>query len=166
MANLRTSVSVAVCTAFAGATIVWLAAGSLTAQGDAEHAKLKNPVMSTPDSIAAGKALFTKTCAPCHGVNATGGSGNDISPPSPDLTDTEWQHGGTDGSEHGAIRPAAQGRRYLEYRELPEEHREEIEVPGARAGCGARARCTCTPCTLPPAFDRYLASGFGLTWNL
>ena len=83
--------------AFSGAAIVWLAAGSLTAQGDAEHAKLKNPVLSTPDSIAAGKALFTKTCAPCHGVNATGGSGNDISPPSPDLTDTEWQHGGSDG---------------------------------------------------------------------
>jgi mono/diheme cytochrome c family protein len=77
--------------------IVWLAAVSITAQGDAEHAAIKNPVMSTPESIAAGKALFTKTCAPCHGVNATGGSGNDISPPSPDLTDAEWQHGGTDG---------------------------------------------------------------------
>jgi cbb3-type cytochrome c oxidase subunit III len=97
MANLRAHVSVVVCAVFSSAAIVWLAAGSLTAQGNAEHAKLKNPVTSTPDSIAAGKALFTKTCAPCHGVNATGGSGNDISPPSPDLTDTEWQHGGTDG---------------------------------------------------------------------
>ena len=97
MANFRPHVSIVVRAACASAAIVWIAAGSLTAQGDAEHAKLKNPVLSTPDSIAAGKALFAKTCAPCHGVNATGGSGNDISPPSPDLTDSEWQHGGSDG---------------------------------------------------------------------
>ena len=89
--------SLVVCAACAVAALCWLAAVSVAAQGDAEHAKLKNPVMSTPESIAAGKALFTKTCAPCHGVSATGGSGNDISPPSPDLTDTEWDHGGSDG---------------------------------------------------------------------
>jgi cytochrome c oxidase cbb3-type subunit III len=76
---------------------MWLAAVSIAAQGDPEHATIKNPVMATPESIVAGKALYTKTCAPCHGVSATGGSGNDISPPSPDLTDAEWQHGGTDG---------------------------------------------------------------------
>ena len=97
MAHLRTHIPVVVCVALSAAAIGWLAAVSLAAQSDAEHAKLKNPVMSTPESIAAGKPLFTKTCAPCHGVNATGGSGNDISPPSPDLTDAEWQHGDTDG---------------------------------------------------------------------
>jgi putative copper resistance protein D len=86
-----------VCGALAVAAAGWLAAVSVAAQGDAEHAKVKNPVMATPESIAAGTALFRKMCAPCHGVNATGGSGNDISPPSPDLTDAEWQHGGTDG---------------------------------------------------------------------
>ena len=97
MANLRPHLYGVLRAAVSGAAIVGLAAASLTAQGDPEHAKLANPVVSTPDSIAAGKALYTNTCAPCHGVNATGGSGNDISPPSPDLTDTEWQHGGTDG---------------------------------------------------------------------
>jgi cbb3-type cytochrome c oxidase subunit III len=66
-------------------------------QDNADAAKIKNPVASTPESIAAGKALFTRNCAPCHGINATGGIGNDISPPSPDLTDADWLHGGTDG---------------------------------------------------------------------
>ena len=98
MAHLRTHIPVVVCVALSAAAIGWLVAVSpLAAQKNTEHAKLKNPVMATPESIAAGKPLFTKTCAPCHGVNATGGSGNDISPPSPDLTDAEWQHGGTDG---------------------------------------------------------------------
>ncbi|HZI27477.1 MAG TPA: c-type cytochrome [Gemmatimonadaceae bacterium] len=97
MAHRRTGESRVTRAGVSIAVIVWLAAVSFAAQGDPAHAAVKNPVMSTPESIAAGKALFTKTCAPCHGVNATGGSGNDISPPSPDLTDAEWQHGGTDG---------------------------------------------------------------------
>jgi len=81
---------------FAAGAFVWLFAASLTAQ-NGEAAKLKNPVASTPESIAMGKALFTKNCAPCHGVNGTGGTGNDLIGPAPDLTDAEWQHGSTDG---------------------------------------------------------------------
>ena len=95
MANLGSRVSIVFCA-------VLLVAASVTAARrpgaqNADAAKLKNPVASTPESIAAGKTLFTRNCAPCHGINATGGSGNDISPPSPDLTDAEWQHGSTDG---------------------------------------------------------------------
>ena len=97
MANLRPHVSIVVCAALAAAVFAWLTAASLAAQANAEAAKVKNPVAATPESIAAGKGLFTKNCAPCHGVNATGALGNDITPPSPDLTDAEWQHGGTDG---------------------------------------------------------------------
>jgi len=70
---------------------------ALVAQGDPEAAKVKNPVATSPESIAAGKQLYTRYCAVCHGVNATGGSGSDISPPAPDLTDTEWKHGSSDG---------------------------------------------------------------------
>lgn len=74
-------------------TIGMLAQG----KGNPEAAKIKNPVAATPESIAAGKAIFGRYCAVCHGVNAEGGSGSDISPPAPNLTDTEWRHGGTDG---------------------------------------------------------------------
>ena len=97
MAHHRRHVSLASCAALAAAALAWLAVVSLAAQGNAEAAKIKNPVAADPDSIAAGKALYAKNCAPCHGVNGTGGSGNDLIGPAPDLTDAEWQHGGTDG---------------------------------------------------------------------
>jgi mono/diheme cytochrome c family protein len=83
--------------AFAVAVSAWLTGAAHAAQGNAEAAKIRNPVAADPDSIAAGKALYAKNCAPCHGVNGTGGSGNDLIGPAPDLTDAEWQHGGTDG---------------------------------------------------------------------
>src|SRR5262245_51410800 len=79
------------------AALTWLADVALVAQRNAEAAKMTNPVASTPDSIAAGKQLYTRNCAACHGVNAEGGTGNDIAPPAPDLTDAEWSHGDTDG---------------------------------------------------------------------
>ena len=97
MANLRNRMPVVFSAAFAVAVSAWLTGAAHAAQSNAEAAKLKNPVAAAPESVAAGKALYAKNCSPCHGVNATGGSGNDISPPSPDLTDAEWQHGGTDG---------------------------------------------------------------------
>jgi mono/diheme cytochrome c family protein len=75
----------------------WITTIALLAQGNPEAAKLKNPVASTPESIAAGKQLYTKNCAACHGINAAGGTGNDIMPPSPDLTDAEWLRGDSEG---------------------------------------------------------------------
>ena len=77
---------------------------ALAAQGNAEAAKLKNPVAVSAESIAAGKQLYTRYCAVCHGVNATGGSGSDISPPAPDLTDKEWKHGSSDGEVFAVIK--------------------------------------------------------------
>ena len=82
----------------------WVTTIALLAQGNPEAAKVKNPVDSTPDSIAAGKQLYTRNCAACHGVNATGGTGNDIAPPSPDLTDAEWLRGGSDGEIFDVIK--------------------------------------------------------------
>ena len=67
-----------------------------SAQGNPEAAKVKNPVASTPESIAAGKAVFAK-CAPCHGANGQGGPGNDLIPAAPSLVDEMWDHGSTDG---------------------------------------------------------------------
>jgi cytochrome c oxidase cbb3-type subunit III len=102
MAYLRTHVS-AFGALFAAGALVWLSAASLVAQ-NGEAAKIKNPVAAAPESIAMGKALFAKNCAPCHGVNATGGTGNDIIPPSPNLTDAEWLHGDTDGEIYTNIK--------------------------------------------------------------
>ena len=78
-------------------TLVWVGDVVIVAQTSAAAA-LKNPVASTAESIAAGEQLYRKNCAPCHGVKAEGGSGNDLIPASPDLTDATWDHGSTDGA--------------------------------------------------------------------
>ena len=70
----------------------------LFAQGNAAAAAIKNPVAATSPSIAAGQETYRKSCAPCHGIKAEGGSGNDLIPASPDLTDEMWDHGSTDGA--------------------------------------------------------------------
>jgi len=76
----------------------------MVAQGDPEAAKIKNPVAATPESIAAGKQLFQRSCATCHGTNGQGGSGNDLIPGAPSLIDAEWKHGSTDGEIFSVIK--------------------------------------------------------------
>jgi cytochrome c oxidase cbb3-type subunit 3 len=68
-----------------------------TAQGNAEAAKLKNPMASTPESVAAGQQLYARNCASCHGRNGQGGPGNDLIPAAPSLLGDAWSHGSTDG---------------------------------------------------------------------
>ena len=72
--------------------------GAQTPGGSAEARKLKNPVQATPQSIAAGKDLYAKNCRSCHGADAKGDGPmkpKDSHPPN--LTDTEWTRGATDG---------------------------------------------------------------------
>src|SRR5690349_6647547 len=74
------------------------------AQGNPSAAALKNPVPASAESIDAGKRLYQRHCASCHGANAEGGAGNDLIPAAPDLTDKEWKHGGSDGEIFSAIK--------------------------------------------------------------
>ena len=76
----------------------------IAGQGSPEAAKVKNPVAASPDSVAAGKQIFSRNCATCHGINAEGGPGNDLIPPAPDLTDDKWDHGSTDGEIFDVIK--------------------------------------------------------------
>jgi mono/diheme cytochrome c family protein len=76
---------------------VWLTGVLALAQGNPDAAKLKNPTAAGPESILAGKAMYQRYCASCHGANAEGGSGNDLIPAAPDLTDKDWKHGSSDG---------------------------------------------------------------------
>ena len=49
----------------------------------------KNPYAGNPQAVAQGHDLFIKmNCAGCHGYQATGGMG-------PNLTDNYWRYGGT-----------------------------------------------------------------------
>jgi mono/diheme cytochrome c family protein len=81
-----------------------LAFGSLvsisgqTTGSNTEAKKLKNPVRSSPQSIATGKQLYTKQCTACHGADAKGDgpmAPKDSHPSN--LTDKEWTHGSSDG---------------------------------------------------------------------
>jgi mono/diheme cytochrome c family protein len=77
---------------------------TLAAQGNPAAAEVKNPVPATPESVAAGKQLYQRFCASCHGTNGEGGSGNDLIPAAPDLTDQEWKHGSSDGEIFSVIK--------------------------------------------------------------
>lgn len=69
--------------------------------GNPEAAKLTSPVANTPDSIAAGKRVYQRMCARCHGPGGKGdGSGTAV--PS-DLTDEVWEFGSSDGEIFTAI---------------------------------------------------------------
>src|SRR5215471_18427788 len=74
------------------------------AQGNADVKTLKNPVASTPESIAAGQQLYLRHCASCHGRNGQGGPGNDLIPAAPSLLGDKWDHGSTDGEIFTNIR--------------------------------------------------------------
>ncbi len=98
--------------ALTGAVLV---AGFVSAQqmNSQTTAPVRNPVASTPASIAAGKAAFDVNCASCHGPRAQGAvkAGIAISiiqeqggkQPS-DLTDDVWDHGSSDGEIYAVIK--------------------------------------------------------------
>jgi mono/diheme cytochrome c family protein len=74
-------------------------------------AKLTNPVKADATSIAAGKALYEKHCASCHGDTGKGDGkmGEQMNPKPSDLTGVEWKHGSTDGEIFTVIRDGVQG---------------------------------------------------------
>jgi mono/diheme cytochrome c family protein len=78
------------------------------AQGNPEAAKMKNPVASSAESVAAGKVTFTKNCRFCHGADAKGNgpmAPKDTHPS--DLTDAKWDRGSSDGEIFAVIRDGA-----------------------------------------------------------
>jgi mono/diheme cytochrome c family protein len=75
--------------------------GSGTSRMEAKA--MKNPVPPSPTSVAAGKNVFDKYCAECHGATGNGVGEKTAmlveaaqAKPS-DLTDEKWDHGSTDG---------------------------------------------------------------------
>ena len=89
---------------FVGCLLAPLGALRLAAQVNPDLAKVQNPVAASPESLAAGKETFRRSCANCHGLNAEGSPGNDLTPPAPDLTDKEWKHGSSDGEIFNVIK--------------------------------------------------------------
>ena len=88
---------------------VWVAMAAAQNPGGSDAGKkMKNPVPSSPESIAKGKELFTKNCRFCHGADAKGNGpmAPEGTHPS-DLTDAAWDRGSTDGEIFLVIRDGA-----------------------------------------------------------
>jgi mono/diheme cytochrome c family protein len=83
-------------------------AGAQNPGGSPDAKKMKNPVASSPASIAAGKAAFQKNCRFCHGADAKGNG-----PMAPEgthpsnLIDDKWDRGDSDGEIFAVIRDGA-----------------------------------------------------------
>ena len=64
------------------------------AEGDptAEYANLTNPMPETVDTLAEGKAIFTRECLVCHGDAGTGNGlyAGQLQPPPPDFSDGSY----------------------------------------------------------------------------
>src|SRR6185369_10315514 len=73
--------------------------------GNPEAAKVKNPVASSPESISAGKRVYTRMCSRCHGAEGKG-DGTAATAPVPDLTDAKWDYGASDGEMFAVIHDA------------------------------------------------------------
>ena len=95
---IRRRVSAALVPALACVTALTVTVGAQQPGGSPEGKKLKNPVASSAESIAAGKAAFAKNCRFCHGADAKGNG-----PMAPEgtkpsnLIDDTWDRGSTDG---------------------------------------------------------------------
>lgn len=73
--------------------------------GNPEAQKIKNPEPVTAESIEAGRKLYQRYCASCHGAGGKGDGGMALSGGTPsDLTDETWDFGSTDGEIFVAIR--------------------------------------------------------------
>jgi cbb3-type cytochrome c oxidase subunit III len=75
------------------------------ARRNPEAQKIKNPEPQNAESIEAGKKVYQRYCAACHGPNGKGDGGLALSGGEPsDLTDDAWDYGSTDGEIFVVIR--------------------------------------------------------------
>ncbi len=87
------------------ATATWLAIHAQEPRRNPEAQKLKNPEPSNAESIEAGKKLYQRHCASCHGPQGKGDGSLALAGGTPsDLTDDVWDFGSTDGEIFVAIR--------------------------------------------------------------
>lgn len=90
---------------FAGIVFAGLAHAAQEARRNVEAQKLKNPEPSSAETVEAGKKLYARHCASCHGPQAKGDGGMALSGGTPsDLTDETWDYGSTDGEIFVAIK--------------------------------------------------------------
>jgi mono/diheme cytochrome c family protein len=108
MRRVSTAVTAGFAVAFVAVVSLSVGTSAQNIGGSPEARKVKNPVPETPESIAAGKALFMKNCRFCHGEDAKGDgpmAPKDTHPAN--LVDDKWDRGSTDGEIFAVIRSGA-----------------------------------------------------------
>lgn len=79
-----------------------LAAGAAGARAQQPSGAATNPKAGDPKAIDFGKNIYRGRCAVCHGIDAKGYRGSD-------LTSGDWVHGGTDAQIFRTIRSGVPG---------------------------------------------------------
>ena len=83
--------------------------------GSPEAARIKNPVVTSPESLSAGKRSYTRLCGKCHGPEGAGDGTGATGPVAPsDLTDAAWDYGSSDGEMFHVIRDGIPGSADME----------------------------------------------------
>src|SRR3954467_5306967 len=80
-------------------------AGAARSPQRSPQADVKNPVASSPESIASGAKAFGRYCAACHGKEGQGDGpgGAKLNPKPSNLADADWKHGSSDGEIYAVI---------------------------------------------------------------
>lgn len=88
------------------AAVFWASGASVQEpKRNLEAQKLKNPEPANDESVEAGKKLYQRHCASCHGPQGKGDGSLALAGGTPsDLTDETWDFGSTDGEIFVAIR--------------------------------------------------------------
>ena len=81
--------------------LAFLFAGASAWAQDADQART-NPLQGNPTAVKQGQNIYRGRCAVCHGIDAKGYRGSD-------LTTGDWVHGGTDGLIFKTIRTGVPG---------------------------------------------------------
>ena len=101
-------ISSAILFGFALALVAITAVSAQSPGGSPDGKKMKIPVASSADSIAAGQAFYTKNCRFCHDPDAKGERPTAPMDTHPsDLTDAKWDRGVTDGELFLVLRDGA-----------------------------------------------------------
>ena len=83
--------------------VVCLGLAGVTAAG-AQESPTTNPLAGDAAAIRQGQNIYRGRCAVCHGIDAKGYRGSD-------LTTGDWVHGGTDAQIFKTIRTGVPGHR-------------------------------------------------------
>ena len=77
----------------------------------AERRRLRSALRQCATSIAAGKQIYEKNCANCHGKTGAGDGamGAELNPKPANLVDADWKHGSSDGEIFEVIKDGVKG---------------------------------------------------------